>query len=115
MDFTDKRKMERFSLELPACISVKDEDGIQKTIELKTDNICAGGAFFKIDKPLSVGTDVIMKVLLPFKEIKTINHKVPKVSCIDVTGSVMRRERHGMAVFFDKKYHISPFFKRISE
>jgi len=80
-----------------------------------TDNICAGGAFLKTEKPLSVGTDVTINMLLSLKEFKTINHKAPKVSRIDVTGSVIRRERHGMAVFFDKKYHISPFFKRIRD
>ncbi len=52
----EKRQMERFSLELPASLSMKDESGKQKAFELMTRNICAGGAFLLTDKPLSVGT-----------------------------------------------------------
>ena len=52
----EKRKMERFSLQLLARLSVKGGDEGRDSIELLTRNISAGGAFIQIDRPFKVGT-----------------------------------------------------------
>ena len=67
MDYIEKRKMERFDLELPALISMMDNNGKQRAAEFMSSNICSGGAFFKTDHPLSVGTDVKMDLILSIK------------------------------------------------
>ena len=60
----EKRKMERFDLELPALLSITDKSRKQRAAEFMISNICSGGAFFKTDKPLSVGTDVKMDLFV---------------------------------------------------
>ena len=106
MNFIEKRKMERFSLSLPALLSIKDDTGNTRAFEFIIRDISAAGAFFKTDTPLSVGTEVKMDLLLPLDKFKTgKNYR----SHIDVSGSVIRKESQGMAVCFDKKYSISPW------
>ena len=102
----EKRKMERFSLDLPALIAINDQSENQKAVELMISNICSGGAFFKTDEPLSVGTEVKMYLILPLEKFNKIGGKKSRV---DVSGSVIRTEKHGMAVCFDKKYRIMPY------
>jgi len=98
--------MERFSLEVPALLSTTDGKGTQETIEAMTCDICAGGAFFITDKPLSIGTDVNMNLIVCVKTAYDIEETK---TCIDVSGRVTRIDERGMAVCFDKKYNISPF------
>lgn len=96
----ERRKMERFSLELPVLLSMVDESGIQRAFEAMTKNICSGGGFFITDKPMSVGTDVKMGLILSINKEKKAH--------VDASGSVIRTEEQGIAVRFDKKYNISP-------
>ncbi|RZB31146.1 MAG: hypothetical protein SRB2_04671 [Desulfobacteraceae bacterium Eth-SRB2] len=105
MNFIEKREMERFSLKLPALISMMHEDGNQRAVEVMTSNICSGGAFFKTDQPLSVGTHVKMDLVLPLYKFKKYGGKKSRV---DVSGSVIRTKDQGMAVCFDKNFKISP-------
>jgi len=97
--------MDRFTLELPALISMIDESGKQRAFEVMTKNICAGGAFLLTDKPLLVGTDIKMDLILPLDNLEKMGGQRSR---IDVSGSVIRTESQGMAVCFDKKYNISP-------
>lgn len=69
----EKRKMERFDLELTAYLSVTDKSEQQKSYKLLTSNICAGGTFFKTNKPLTVGTDVKLDIILPLNKFKNVN------------------------------------------
>lgn len=97
--------MDRFDLELPAWISVTDENGKPETFKVVTRNICAGGAYLQTDKPLPVGTEVEMDLILPLDRL----HKLgARPSRIDVSGAVVREESQGVAVSFDKRYQISP-------
>jgi len=71
MNFTEKRKMERFDLNLPALLSIKAESGNTRAFEFMIRDICAGGAFFKTDTPFSVGTDVKMDLIIPLDKLKS--------------------------------------------
>lgn len=102
----EKRKMDRFSLELPALLSITDENGNQRSIEVMTGDICSGGGFFRTDTPFSVGTDVKMDLILPSNKFKKLGGKKSRV---DVSGSVIRINDLGMAVSFDKKFRIEPY------
>jgi c-di-GMP-binding flagellar brake protein YcgR len=101
----ERRKMERFSLELPAMLSVVNKSGQPMALEVKTDNICAGGAFFLTDTHMPVGTDVGMDLILSLKTNDKIEEKKTR---IDIAGRVIRTDERGVAVCFDKKYNISP-------
>ena len=106
MTEVERRTMERFSLEVPASLSTSNNSGTQEAIEAMTSDICAGGAFFITDKPLSIGTDVKMNLIVCVnKDYESEETK----TCIDVSGCVIRTDERGMAVCFDKKYNISPF------
>ena len=102
----ERRKLERFNLELPALLSLIDESGTPKAAKYMINDICSGGAFFKTDEPLSVGTDVKMDLILP---IDKLNKSGGNRSRIYVSGFVIRTEKHGMAVCFNKKYRITPY------
>ena len=106
MNESDRRKVERFDLELPAKLTWTGKDKEPKSIELMTSNICAGSAFFKTNKPLTVGTDVKLAVILLLAKFKNVKDKI---SYIDVSGSVTRTDQQGMAICFDKKYEILPY------
>lgn len=97
--------MERFDLVLTAHLSVTDQNIKKKSFEFMTSNICAGGAFFKTDKPLRVGTDVELRIILPLRKFNNVKHRT---SHIDVSGSVIRTDQQGMAICFDHNYKILP-------
>lgn len=104
MNGIDKRKVERFPLELPAFLKVGDESE-GETVEFVTSDVCSGGAFFPTDKPIPVGTEVKVDLVIPIDQLKKI--EADKV-LITVAGSVIRTEKRGMAVCFDNKYKIMP-------
>ena len=108
MSCDEKRKMDRFDLELPAWISVADENGQPQTFKVVTRNICAGGAYLQTDKPLAVGTDVEIDLVLPLDRLQKMGARPAR---IDVSGAVVRAESQGIVVCFDKRYQISPLDK----
>ena len=100
-----KRKMERFSLGLPAKISVVGEKDEQVPLEAITSDISAGGAFFHTERPLPVGTEMQVDLILPLGELKKLKGKR---ASIKVKGAVIRITKDGMAISFEDKYQISP-------
>jgi len=102
---SDKRKMERFDLELPAKLTWAEKDNERESIELMTSNISSDGAFFKTNKPLTVGTAVKLAVILPLNKFKNVKYKN---SHIHLSGSVIRTNHRGMAIRLGKKYEILP-------
>ena len=99
--------MERFGLELPALLSMNDDKSANlRAFEVITSNICSGGAFFKTNTPLSVGTVVKMDLILPIEKFKTGKDKQAR---IQVSGFIIRTEKQGMAMCFDRKYLIEPY------
>ena len=103
--YISRRKMERFDLELTAYLSMIDKSKKKKSFEFITSNICAGGAFFKTDESLAIGTNVKLAIILPLGKFKNVKHKA---SYIDILGSVIRTDYKGMAICFDKQFRISP-------
>jgi len=102
----ERRDMERFDLELSALLSINDESGNPRAFEVTTRNICSGGAFFKTDNPLPVGTDVKINLILPLEKFKTGQRNRSR---IEGSGSVIRTDQQGMAVCFNKRYKIEPY------
>ena len=107
MKWKEKRKLERFALELPAQINLISSN-VEDKIEVKTSNICSGGAFFNMFHPLSVGTAVRITLHLPLSRFDSLKDYC-KSSQIRMTGKVSRCEQSGMSVLFDTEYQIHPF------
>ena len=101
----DKRRLERFDLQLPAIIEVVSGNGDhdRKTVNLLTRNACSGGAYFHTDQPLPKGTQVKIDLVLSIDTLKKIKGKQ---AVIKVNGSVIRTESHGMAICFDEHFSI---------
>ena len=104
MQIVEKRKLERFDLNIPAKIQVVS-DGEKEEMKLTTRNICSGGAFFRTTQPLPVGTEITIDLVLPlgkFQKLKDIKKQVS----INLTGKVLHAETTGMGVCFDEEYQI---------
>lgn len=105
MNESDRRKMERFDLRLPTKLFWEGEDKEQKSIELMTSNVCAGGAYLMTNRPLPKGTRV--KVNLTLQSDRPHEIKA-RLSLVDVLGDVIRTNHQGMAIRFDREYTILP-------
>jgi hypothetical protein len=103
MNFIEKRKLKRFSLELRTLILAEDEDPKEKIMDGITSNVCSGGAFLKVTSPIPVGTIVYIKLFLSFKDLNKFGSKG---SYFHALGHVIRTEDNGMAVIFDKLFNI---------
>jgi uncharacterized protein YwbE len=94
------RKLERFDLKLPARINILPHSG--QALDLITENVCAGGAYFLTRNPLTEGLKVLVDLVLKRESDQG------KLARVTVTGKILRTEPNGMAVRFDKQYQISP-------
>jgi len=106
MIISEKRKMERFSLELSTSLLATSQSEKSEPIELLTSNVCAGGAFYNTEKPLPPGIELRVNFIVPLDKLKNI--EVKGVS-VEVLGSVIRTDQQGMAICFDEKYKILPY------
>jgi hypothetical protein len=108
----EKRKLTRFIFEVPAKVKVLTSGGRRQIFDLLTSNICAGGAFFPTQRALPEGADVEIDLTLPLHRLKGL------VDCqrvsVKVNGTVVRSESTGMAVRFNQKYRIEPFYEAVA-
>ena len=107
MNESDRRKMDRFDLNLPAKLFWTEKDEEQKSIELMTSNVCAGGTYLKTNCPLPTGTQIKMNLAL---QLDRLREQSRQLSMVDVSGYVIRSDHHGMAICFDKNYRILPHY-----
>ena len=101
----EKRRLERFDLELPTTIELLTSDQEKSLLNLLTTNICSGGAYFHTTQPLPNGTQVKIDLVLPLDKLRKLKDE-HKQAYIKVTGTVLRSESEGMAIFFDENYQI---------
>jgi hypothetical protein len=99
----NKRKFERFEVNVPARIEIPAEDGRTLRFDLETYDLSAGGTFIKLEKPLSEGCKVKIDIVLSFEELKTATD--PNGSLIlSTTGYVVRSGPNGVAIRFNENY-----------
>ena len=106
----ERRKLERFNLQIPAKIESMASNAEMKDSgfpHILTSDICSGGAFFRTAEPLPEGTEVKIDLVLPLDNLEKIKDHVKHVF-IAVTGTVLRSEQKGMAVGFNRNYQIHP-------
>ncbi|UCB49204.1 MAG: PilZ domain-containing protein [Deltaproteobacteria bacterium] len=104
----ERRKLQRFSLEIPARVEVISGEKQKGTIEVLTSDICAGGAYFKTPRPLPEGTQVKIDMVLPLEHLRKLSEEYNR-AYIKVSGTVLRTESSGMAVSFDEDYELGPY------
>ncbi|HQL89837.1 MAG TPA: PilZ domain-containing protein [Syntrophales bacterium] len=103
----ERRRLERFDLQVPAKIEVLSSPDTASILELLTKDICAGGAYFPTKTALAAGTKVKLDILLPVRNAGTAGDN-PR-GLIKVNGTVIRSGPSGMAIGFDGGYLITPF------
>lgn len=104
----EKREYRRFKLCLDSEVGYTDQNGREKQINLKTNNISCKGVFLKTFQPLALGTKLKLKIFLPIGNFMEDQRK----SVIQCQGTVVRAlYSKGMAVCFDKKCRICPLEK----
>ena len=89
-----KKCGEKYDDKLPAYLFVVNDTLKKKPIELMTNNICSGGAYFVTSYPFKKGTDVKINITLSLDNLKQLGGKS---SHIDISGSVIRSDEKGMA------------------
>ncbi|HNZ35139.1 MAG: PilZ domain-containing protein [Pseudomonadota bacterium] len=103
----ERRRLERFELQVPAKIEVLSSPDAASLLELLTKDICAGGAYFPTKTALAAGTKVKMDILLPVRNVSAPGDNTRGL--IKVNGTVIRSGPAGMAIGFDTGYLITPF------
>jgi len=106
----EKRKLERFNLEVPATVSITVAGGVEEKLDLMTQNICSGGACFRTEHSLPVGTEMQINLVLPLDKFKALPVNCEKV-LISLSGKVLRIDSDGIGVGFDEAYDIRPVQK----
>jgi PilZ domain len=102
----EKRKMERFLLEVPATLKIKGNSTGHREAEVsvRTKDVCAGGAFLITDCEIEERAAVEIDLLLTFGRACSDRQKH---SHVKVTGRVLRSDGNGVAIEFDSNYKIS--------
>ena len=103
---TNKRKFERFELNVPSRIELLTQDGEVETLEIETNSLSAGGLFFKYGGTLTEGSQVKMEIALHFEELKTPADPEGNL-VITATGHVLRSGPEGVAIRFNEDFDIS--------
>ena len=103
----ERRRLERFDLQVPAKIEVLSSADTVPITELLTRDICAGGAYFPTKAPLPPGTKVKLDILLPLRNVSAISDNTRGL--IKVNGTVIGSGLAGRASGVDEGYLITPF------
>jgi len=99
----DRRKLERFNLKIPAEITVETTDRMRRVLHLRTRDISSDGAFFYGEYPLPRGTPVKLALTL---SAERPNRLMGAQAHVKISGIVKRSEPSGIAVCFNKDYHM---------
>ena len=105
----EKRKVERFDLQLEAFVSLPGESADTDMGNLVTRDISMSGVFLITDRPLPVGAKVNVDMILTLGGKKKQDSQQ---AWIKASGKILRTDNQGMAVGFDDKSRILPLSKK---
>ena len=105
----EKRKVERFDLELEAFVSIPGDTDPAEKGRLVTRDVSMSGVYLVTDKPLPIGSKVNVDMVLTLGGRKKQNSQQ---AWIKASGKVLRTDNQGMAVSFDDQSRILPLPKK---
>ena len=105
----EKRKVQRFDLELEAFVSMPGETSQTDMGNLVTRDVSMSGVYLLTDSPLPVGSKVNVDMILTLGGRKKQN---AQQAWIKASGKVLRTDNQGMAVSFDDQSRILPLSKK---
>lgn len=97
----ERRKYERFSLNLPTRIDLKTPGQEQETFEFMTNDISAGGASFLTEKKIYEGTRVKLHIVVSTDWLENLTGAQAH---LEVAGTVVRSSPMGVAIRFDGEH-----------
>ena len=100
----NRRRFERFDLELPAEIEVLTPEHEKHTYDLLTRDVSAGGAFFPTAKAIPAGARVRLNLVISRQWLERLTGTR---GLIEVGGTVVRSDPQGIAISFDKDYRFT--------
>jgi len=98
--------MERFELKIPVMIAPRELHGRSERVWLLSQNLSGTGGFFSTSQPLPVKSKVWLGLVMDLDQSKTKDAE--RYALIDAVGTVLRVEKEGMAVKFDRQFKILP-------
>lgn len=118
MDSHDRRRQERFSLDIQAKLSADVMSaGKNITEETMATNISSGGAFVTTNLQIPLASKVYLEFLVDFEQLKMLRFILSLESLkaftgkkiwVKATGIVIRVEKNGVGIIFDQDYQLSP-------
>ncbi len=105
----EKRKVQRFDLELEAFVSMPAETGQTDLGNMVTRDVSMSGVYLLTDAPLPIGSKVNVDMILTLGGRKKQN---AQQAWIKASGKVLRTDNQGMAVSFDDQSRILPLAKK---
>ncbi|MDJ0986878.1 MAG: PilZ domain-containing protein [Desulfobacterales bacterium] len=105
----EKRKVQRFDLELEAFVSMPGETGQTDLGNMVTRDVSMSGVYLLTDAPLPIGSKVNVDMILTLGGRKKQN---AQQAWIKASGKVLRTDNQGMAVSFDDQSRILPLAKK---
>jgi hypothetical protein len=105
----EKRKVERFDLQLEAFVSRPGEVSQNDSESLVTRDISMNGVFLITDKPLPVGSSISVDMILT---LGGTQKQDSQKAWIKASGKVLRADSQGMAVCFNDQSRILPLSKK---
>ena len=98
----DKRKYERFDIELPARVETHSSSRKQ-VFDLVTNNISASGAFVSTNSPFFSGAQLKMSLTTHNKRLAELTGSQCLIEC---EGSIVRTTPTGVGICFNKECQI---------
>ena len=102
----EKRKVERFDLNLEAFVLAAGESSKKKPSRLMTRDVSMNGAYLLTPEPLPIGTKVKVDVIL---SLGGLAPSETQKALIQASGSVLRTDSEGMAIRFDDNSRFLPY------
>ncbi|MFP4011482.1 MAG: PilZ domain-containing protein [Spirochaetaceae bacterium] len=104
----DKRRLERFSLTVPAQLRYRDRTGAEQRYATQTRNISAEGAYFHFgEHEVPIGAQVEVELVLTFERLKELLNAADRVTA-RVEGRILREEPDGVVVVFNQPFRFFP-------
>jgi transposase len=99
-----KRRYKRVDARVQARIELTAARQKTRILNLLTENICAGGAYFHTAQPLPENTKVKLDIVLPLDRINESGGTDQVL--VKVQGTVCRSNETGMAIIFREGYRV---------
>jgi len=113
----ENRLRDRYSIEIPVKVSNKPFSETQATFDATLSNISSGGVFISSDQDFPVASKLYFEFAIRFEDLTRLQfilsvNSLKKFSGttvqVQATGIVIRVEKQGSGIIFDKDYMLNP-------